>query len=155
MADSKAGRKGKYESHVKPYFDEIENWLNKGLTEKQISKRLGVAYSSFSSYKNIYPEFLELLKKKRHGLIDDVKGALVKRALGYEYEETTTYIRQEGDKQVKTIEKKKKHQPPDVGACHLLLKNLDEDWSNDDAKTMARKDKELELKQKQVEANTW
>lgn len=154
MAKGK-GRKGKYHSHVEPYFDDIDKWLNQGMTEKQVAQRLGVAYSSFNDYKNRFPEFLELIKKKRVGLIDDLKGALVKRALGYDYEEVTTSIRQVDGKEVKVIEKKKKHQPPDVGACHLLLKNLDEDWHNDDFKTLQIKLKELDLKQKQVEANVW
>lgn len=156
VANKKSGgRKGKYETHVKPRFADIEKWLNHGATEKQVAQRLGVAYSSFNDYKNKYPEFLEVLKKRRDGLIDDVRGALVKRALGYEYEEVTTSIRQAGDQEVKIIEKKKRHQPPDVGACHLLLKNLDETWRNDDFETLKRKAKEIELKEKQLEANEW
>ena len=120
---AKSGRKGKYESHIKPQFADVEKWLNQGLTEKQVAKRLGVAYSSWNDYKVKYLEFSELLKKKRVGLIDEVRGALAKRALGYDYEETTTSIRKENGKEVQVIEKKKKHQPPDVVACHLLLKN--------------------------------
>lgn len=151
----KGGRKGKYETHVKPRFDEIEKWLNHGATEKQVAQRLGVAYSSFNDYKNKHSEFLEVLKKRRDGLIDDVRGALVRRALGFEYEEVTTSIKQAGGQEIKIIERKKRYQPPDVGACHLLLKNLDETWRNDDFETMKRKAKEIELKEKQIDADDW
>ena len=155
MAKAKQGRKGKYHSHVEPYFKEIDKWLNQGATERQVAQRLGIAYSSFNDYKNRFPDFLELLKRKRVGMIDDLKGALYKRAMGYEYKETTTSIRMMEGKEIRVVEEKTKHQPPDVGACHLLLKNLDEEWHNDDFKTLQMKLKELELKQKQVEANVW
>lgn len=149
------GRKSKYESHVRPHFDEIEEWLNNGATEAQIAVSLGIAESTLHDYKNKYPEFAELFKKKRSGLISELRGALVKRAMGYEYEEVTTFIKQQGGNQVQTVEKRRKHQPPDVAALNLALKNYDETWHNDDMSTIKMKEQELELKKQKAEAEQW
>lgn len=149
------GRKSKYESHVLPHFDQIEKWLNNGATEKQIADSLGIAESTLHEYKNKYPEFLELFKKKRTALIEDLRGAIVKRAMGYDYEETTTTIRQEKGKQVQVVEKKRKHMPPDVAALNLALKNYDEEWHNDDMHTLKMREQEMDLKKQKAEADAW
>lgn len=149
------GRRSKYESHVKPYFEQIEEWLNNGATEDQIAEALGIGASTLAEYKNKYPEFLALLKKKKPKLIGDLRGALYKRAMGYDYEEVKTTIRQEKGKQVQVVEKTKKHMPPDVAALNLSLKNVDETWHNDDMTTIKMRKKELELKAKRTEADTW
>ena len=48
-----------------------------------------------------------------------------------------------------------KYAQPDVASINLLLKNYDrENWSND-PQALELKKKELELREKQVEANTW
>ena len=54
--------------------------------------------------------------------IDEVKQALVKRALGYDAEETVEEYASEGE-DVKLVRKKitKKNVPPDVSAAKLLL----------------------------------
>lgn len=126
-----------------------------GHSIKTIAAHFGVGRSTFYDYMNAYPDISDAIKKGKAILVTDVKSALTKRALGYDFEETTTIIRQEKGKQYQSIEKKMKHQPPDVGACHLLLKNLDEDWHNDDISTIKMKKKELELKEKKTEADTW
>ena len=48
-----------------------------------------------------------------------------------------------------------KHASPDVAAINLELKNYDpENWANDPQMLQIRK-KELELRERQVEANEW
>lgn len=45
--------------------------------------------------------------------------------------------------------------PPDVASINLLLKNYDkENWSNDPQSLDLRR-KELELREKQIENNSW
>lgn len=149
------GRKSKYDTYVVPYFSDIEKWLNEGATEKQIAENLGIAESTLNEYKNKFPEFLELFKKKRTGLVTQLRGAIVKRAMGYDYEETTTTIRQEKGKSVQVVEKKKKHMPPDVAALNLALKNYDDEWHNDDMTTIKQKEEELAMKKQKAEAETW
>lgn len=67
----------------------VEGWAREGLTEEQIAKNLGVAYSTFRDYKNKYPALLAALKKGKEVIDFEVENALLKRALGYEYTEVT------------------------------------------------------------------
>ena len=55
---------------------------------------------------------------------------------------------------MKVIEKYKKYAHPDTGAIHLLLKNLDDTWRNDDKATMDIKRGQLELA-REKEENKW
>lgn len=103
----------------------IERWARDGLTQAQIAKNLKIGKTTFEKYKREIPELSKALKKSVDLLMCDVENALVKRALGFEYEETKTYIRDEDGKQVKYQEKTKKYYPPDVAACSILLKNKD------------------------------
>lgn len=145
------GRPNKYETHVKPYLEDIKKWcLDK--TEKQIAELLGVGYSSWCDYKNKYPELSGALKKGRENLVTELKSVLIKKAKGFNYSEKKI-IRENG-----VITREEEYQRaslPDVAALNLLLKNYDsEHWSNDPAVLELRK-KELELKEKQIENNEW
>lgn len=174
MANGKVGRKNKYESHVKPYFNEIRDWC-RVMTEAQIAEKLGIAYSTWNQYKVDYPEFAENLQKGRKDLVVDLRSALIKRATGYEYTETKTTTQKvnwpeelyamlieagftaeqiEQSMLVKT-EVAKKQMAPDVAAINLALKNYDkENWANDPQQLEIRK-QELELRKRQIENNEW
>ena len=70
-------RPTKYDTHVKPYFDKIKAWAERGATQKEIAKALNIAESTFQDYLNKYPELSELLKSKdMKPLIDDLENAL-------------------------------------------------------------------------------
>lgn len=148
------GRKNKYETHVKPYLNQIQEWYE-DLDERQIADQLGIAVSTWEKYKNKYPELREVLKKGKQHLVRELKTSLKKKAKGFYYEETKTCIREVGGKQVKVIEKYKKYAQPDTGALHLLLKNLDENWHNDDQVTIDIKKKQLELTERKVDQSEW
>lgn len=149
------GRKGRYETHVQPYLNQIQEW-SQDLDEKQIAvERLGIAVSTFEKYKREHPELKEVLKKGRQQLVADLKASLKKKAKGFTYEETKTTIREEGNKRVQIIEKYKKYAPPDTGAIHLLLKNLDPEWTNDDKTTVDLKREQLELAKQKAENDNW
>lgn len=81
------GRRGKYETHVKPKLLLIEAWARDGLIIEQIAEKLGIAASTFYDYKNNHPELSEALKKGQEVVDVEVENALFKRALGYEYTE--------------------------------------------------------------------
>ena len=149
------GRKGKYESHVQPYLSQISEWIS-DYDEAQIAtEKLGIAVSSWENYKKKYPELQEALKNGRLNLISELKMSLKKKARGFTYEETKTTIREENGKQIKVVEKYKKYCAPDVGAIHLLLKNLDPDWTNDDKTTIDLKREQLELAKQKLESDNW
>lgn len=120
---------------VKDRLSLVAKWARDGLTEEQIAKNLGIGVSILNEYKRKYPQIAEVLKKGKAPFIAEVENALAKRALGFEYEESKTYIRQEDGKEVRYTEKTKKYQPPDVAACSILLKNKDRgNWSDNPVK---------------------
>lgn len=150
----KAGRKNKYETHVKPYFEKIKKWyLTK--TETQIAQKLGITVQSWIKYKNQYPELRELLQDSKEDLVDELKGILKKKAQGFYYTETTKTVIKEDGKETKKIEERQRYAQPDTGAIHLLLKNLDDDWHNDDKQTMDIKRKQIELTEQKINNDEW
>lgn len=127
------------------------------MTEGQIAKKLGIAPSTFELYKTKYPELIDALSRGKEILIDDLKDSLRKKARGFHYTETKrTYMENEAGEQlgVVRVESTEKYAAPDTGAIHLLLKNLDNDWRNDDKATMDLKREKLEL-EKQKSEDTW
>lgn len=148
------GRKGRYETHVQPFLNDIAEWYGL-INEDQIAKKLGISVATFEKYKNEHPELRESLKKGKEDLIEELKTTLKKKAKGFYYEETKTYIKQENGKEVKTVEKHKKYAQPDTGAIHLLLKNLDDTWRNDDKATQDLKKEKLELDRQKAENENW
>lgn len=148
------GRKNRYETHVQPYLEQITEWYQL-LNEKQIAQRLGISTASFEKYKTEYPELVEALKNGRDKLVEDLKNTLKKKAQGFYFEETKTYIKDENGKETKIVEKYKRYAQPDTGAIHLLLKNLDETWRNDDKTTVDLKQAKIDLEKQKAEDNNW
>ena len=148
------GRKSKYETHVKPHLSDIQEWYEL-LNEDQIAKKLGISVASFENYKKQYPELKEALQNGKQTLIEDLKQSLKKKALGFKYKEKKTYIKEEKGTKVKIIEEYEKYAQPDTGAIHLLLKNLDKDWRNDDQATVDMKREKLELDKQKAEQDNW
>lgn len=140
---------------VKENLNLVAKWARDGLSEKQICKNLKIGTTAFNEYKKRYPELVEVLKKGKEPFITEIENALVKRALGFEYDETKTYVKIEEGKEVKYQEKTRKYYPPDVAACSILLKNKDRDengkakWSDNPAKLEI--DRALADLKKQVE----
>ena len=149
---AKRGRKSAYEITIKPRFSDISEWLKNGATEKQIADNLGVAYSTFNKYKAEKTEFAEFLKNGRKSLVIQLRGALVKKALGFSYKETKKII---VGGEVERVEETVKTALPDVAALNLCLKNYEPDeWAND-AQALKLKEKELELKREIADRDAW
>ena len=126
----------------------VEKWKRDGLTERQICKNLGICETTLNEYKKIHPELVAALKRGKEVVITELENALYKRARGYEYEETKTYIKIEDGREVKYTEKTKKHIPPDVAACSILLKNKDKgNWSDNPMKIAIEREM-MEFKKK-------
>lgn len=150
------GRKNRYESHVKPFLEEIPKWYE-DMTEGQIAAKLGIAISTFEKYKNEYPELVACLQKGKEILISELKDNLKRKAKGFYYTETKRIYKEvNGVKsgEVEVIENEK-YAVPDTGAIHLLLKNLDETWRNDDSATMDLKRQKIELEKQKAESDEW
>lgn len=138
------GRLDKYKTNVAPRLKEIQKWC--GIyNEAQIAKKLGVGKTSFEKYKNEHSELREALQAGKETLIEELKESLRRKAMGFEYEETKTTIREAAGVKTQVIEIMEKYSPPDTGAIHLLLKNLDDSWRNDDRATLDLKREKMEL----------
>lgn len=151
------GRPNKYESNVKPRFAEIEEWLKAGATDKEIAKNLGVNQKVFCKYKNDYTELNELIKNGRISVVQQIKAALFKRAVGFNYTEKKII---ESERNGKTTETYVKAALPDPASAMILLKHWDKDekgnskWTSDPA-MLELKMKELELKKDALEKGQW
>lgn len=163
------GRPNKFETHVKSRFDDIKKWLELGATEKEIAKNLGIAESTFMDYKNKFPEFSEFLKENRKKPVEEIKAAMLKRALGFQYTEKKT-IKQKtviigiNEEEIPAVviktEETVKTALPDPTCGLILLKHWDKDdkgkakWTGDPASLEIKKE-ELEIKKQQVENENW
>lgn len=148
-----AGRPNKYDSNVKPRFEEIKEWLQQGATDKEIAENLGIHKSVFCKYKNEYKELNELCKNSRKKVIQDIKAALFKRATGFHYVETKVIEDDEGKWKKETSTK---YSVPDPASAMILLKHWDKEneWTQDPA-SLELKKQELELKKKHMESEDW
>lgn len=122
--------KSKYESHVLPKLVLVEAWARDGLTDEQIYKNLGIGKDSFYLYRSKYPEFSESLKRGKEVVDVEVENALLKRALGYQYDEVTSEAVKDiddatGEVIYKMVETKRitKEVQPDTTAQIFWLKN--------------------------------
>ena len=61
----KVGRPCKYESHVKPYLDDIYDWISQGMTEKSIYGKLSISHQAWIEYKDKYTELAETITRAR------------------------------------------------------------------------------------------
>lgn len=149
-------RKNSYDLVIKPNFKRIADLLQVGATEDAICKEIGVSSSVWYKYKAQKKEFSELCKQNRRSVVHELRGALLKKALGFEYTETKTYIRTNANgEETSTTEIIKKQALPDVAALNLALKNYDAaNWAND-PQMLHLKKQEIELKQRQLEKDDW
>jgi transcriptional regulator with XRE-family HTH domain len=130
---SNAGAKGKYSDDF-PLL--VEGYARRRMTDIQICECLGISQDTFYQYKKKYSEFSEALKKGRKPIDIEVENALLKNALGYDYEETHTEILKITDKAgndtgKQHIKKKivKKHQSGNLGAqIFWLINRLSDIW---------------------------
>lgn len=148
------GRKNRYNSHVEPNLENIKEWVQL-MDEKQIAKRLGIATSTFEKYKNEHSELREALKEGKEELKVKLKATLKQKALGFKYKERKTTLREVDGKKIKVIEEFERYAVPDLGSIHLLLKNIDESWHNDDVETIKQKRKSLEQADEKIENSKW
>jgi hypothetical protein len=127
------------------------------MTEEDICKELRIGQSTWARYKQDHKELREAIKSGRRELVIELKNSLIQKAKGYTYEEVKEIeeLDEHGNMVVVRREITKKYASPDVAALNLLLKNYDRDhWAND-PQALALKKKELELKERHLEAVEW
>ncbi len=113
--------KGKYEYWLTPEgLVLLEGWARDGLTDEQIAVNIGISRSTLNAWKDKYSDISDTLKRGKDVVDRRVENALLKRALGYEYEEVKEKF-EDGDITERTVTKKEV--APDVTAQIFWLKN--------------------------------
>lgn len=113
--------RGKYEYWLtEDALTLLEGWARDGLTDEQLAGKIGIGARTLYDWKLKYPQISQALKKGKEVVDIQVENALLKRALGYEFqEERVERSAKDGVKVVQTI----KHIPPDTTAQIFWLKN--------------------------------
>lgn len=144
-------RPSKYETHVAPRLEEVKDWCRNGATDEEIAKRLGISYSSFKEYKKEFSAFSATLKESKDIVDSQVESALLKRALGYDYEEITQERNDKGQLVVTKIVHKQV--VPDTTAQIFWLKNRRPDkWKEKSQVDLGTTNENKELMAKYIES---
>jgi transposase len=144
---AKTGRKSIYDTVIAPHIDEIKKAVGNGATIKEIADALEISESTLNKYKAEKKELSDAFARGRASIVIEIRGALLKKALGYDYEEEKRVGRKDGKgENIVLVEKYKKHQPPSETAAAMLLRNYDESWLDKDSTTTQLKQQEFELR---------
>ena len=121
-------------SDIKEKLILVECWARDGLTDEQISNNLGISTTTFYEYKKNYPEFSESLKRGKEIVDYEVENALLKRALGYEFEEKTYETRWDENqgrfREVLTKKVRKEVVPDTTAKIYWLNNRKPKQWRN-------------------------
>jgi hypothetical protein len=107
---------------VKSKLHLVEKWARDGLREDQICKNLGISVTTLEVYKKQYPEVVKALKKGKETLITELENALIKKALGYEYEEKKVYTKTENGNSVTYCIRRINSATVSQNECHTFRK---------------------------------
>lgn len=110
----------------------VESWTRDGLTDEQIANNLGISKDTFYKYKKEHTDFSDSLKRGKEIVDYQVENALLKRALGYQYKETTTErvynTKKEKYEMVVTKEVVKEVQPDTTAQIFWLKNRKPKEW---------------------------
>lgn len=113
--------KGKYEEWLEPEgLLKIEGWARDGLTDEQIAENMGICRDTLIEWKKKYSDISDTLKRGKEVVDRQVENALLKRALGYRYTETT---KERIDGNLVVTKEVEKEVVPDTTAQIFWLKN--------------------------------
>ena len=112
---------GKYHTWLEPDgLLRLEGWARDGLTDEQIAHNMGISRKTLYAWKKEHPAICNALKRGKEVVDIQVENALLKRALGYVYqEERVERSDKDGQKTVCIT----KHMPADTAAAFIWLKN--------------------------------
>jgi len=102
----------------------IEGWARQGLTDEQIAKNMGIKKSTFYDWLKKYPDISDSLKRGKAPVDFEVENALLKRAIGFEYEETETIIEDIKNELQPVVEIETREKPSEGGFFSRLVKGL-------------------------------
>jgi hypothetical protein len=113
--------KGKYQRWLTPDgLTLLEGWARDGLTDEQIARNCRISRQTLNEWRNTYPAISDALKKGKEVVDIEVENALLKRALGYDVEESVIEESEVNGRKTRTTVR---HVPADVTAQIFWLKN--------------------------------
>lgn len=136
--------RGKYQDWLTPDgLLLLEAWARDGLTDEQIAKNIGITARTLYIWKDKYIQIFQALKKGKEVVDIEVENALLKRAMGYSYIETTRERKSGVNPETGEIESRlvvtkevTKEVAPDVTAQIFWLKNRKrEEWGEKSGET--------------------
>ena len=146
-------------------MDKIKEWVSQGVPMGTIAKAIGVSKTTL--YKHISDSeqglnSLDAVKKYREPAVEELENTMFMSATGYErkvkkYAKVKRVMYDNGKKAEEWEEmveyEETIYYPPSDTAGIFLLKN----WGNymNEPRAMEYRKKELELREKQVDATTW
>lgn len=92
-----------------------------GYIDRDMAPVMGISVRTLHYWKKRYPEFADALQKGKDVVDEGVESALLKRAMGYEVEETEVIADKSG--KASRVKRTKKQIAPDVIAQIFWLKN--------------------------------
>lgn len=142
---------------IEDNIEQIKKWKKFGATDKQICEQLGIASSTWYDYLNKHTDFSEAVKNSVKDFVTDLKGELARLATKHVLSTTKKYkkLDTETGHITQYTEILEKEVDANIGAIHLLLKNLNKDEWNNDWSTYELKKMELELKKQIAEEKSW
>lgn len=149
-------RPTRYDTEIKPHIEEIKDAVAAGATVEEIAKAFNIAPSTLYKYKAQKKELKDAFARGREKVIIEIKAALLKKALGFNYEEEKRVGKKDKDgENVIMVEKYTRYCPPSETAAGMLLRNYDEEWKDQDKATAALRKQELDLKKAIAEASNF
>lgn len=135
MSNKKVGRRGKYEDWLtEDGLLKVQGWARDGLSNEQIAHNMGVSAKTLCEWQNRFGEFRNAIKKGKEVVDREVENAMLKRALGYEYDEVTqepVTDKDTGITEMRVTKRVTKQIVPDVTAQIFWLKNRKPDEFRD------------------------
>ena len=142
-------------------LENIKEWISQGVSVDSIAKTLGVSRPTIYKYVNL--DNIYTIKESREPAVKELENTMFRSAQGYErkvkkYTKVRRCIYNENGKKAEEWEEMVEYEetvyyPPSDTAGIFLLKNWG-DYMNE-PRAMEYRKKELELKEKQVDANVW
>lgn len=149
-------RKSAYEEKVKPHLQDIRKWVEAGATNEEVADALGVGRSTLCTYRTKHKELQDAFARGRKIVCCDIKAALLKKALGFYYDETRSFVKEDLKNGTTTYtEKTRRYCVPSETAAAMLLRNYDETWRDGDSVSVKMKQQEQDLKKRIAEAKNW
>lgn len=127
MSSKKVGRRGKYEDWLtEDGLLKVQGWARDGLSNEQIAHNIGINKDTLYEWQKRFSDFSDALKKGKEVVDREVENALLKRAMGYEYDEVTqepVTDKDTGITEMRVTKRVTKQIVPDVTAQIFWLKN--------------------------------